>query len=130
MLAALSGQIMMDKPKNLPWSSVAGLEAAKRVLRQTTELPLEFPHLYRASKALEPWKGILLYGPPGTGKTYLAKCVAANSEGEVSFLAVSAANLISKWVGESAKLVRTLFMLARQKAAGRRRGRRSPTSGF
>jgi len=115
MFATLSGAIVMEKP-DVRWEHVAGLEEAKRVLRDSTELPLEFPHLYSGESALEPWKGILLYGPPGTGKTYLAKAVATNTGDSTTFLSISSANLVSKWVGESAKLVKTLFSLARQKS--------------
>eukprot|EP00746_Dinoflagellata_sp_MGD_P005357 gnl/MRDRNA2_/MRDRNA2_110372_c0_seq1.p1 gnl/MRDRNA2_/MRDRNA2_110372_c0~~gnl/MRDRNA2_/MRDRNA2_110372_c0_seq1.p1 ORF type:complete len:454 (+),score=96.98 gnl/MRDRNA2_/MRDRNA2_110372_c0_seq1:68-1429(+) len=113
LLDALKGAIVMEKP-NVTWDEVAGLGEAKMILRDTTEMPLEFPHLY--GRKLEPSKGILLYGPPGTGKTYLAKAVAANSSETTTFLSISSANLVSKWVGESARLVRTLFTLAREKA--------------
>ena len=125
MMATLSGAIVVEKP-NITWDHVAGLEEAKKVLRQTCELPLEFPHLYASrpsgpgtgggSSALKPWTGILLYGPPGTGKTYLAKAVATSSGSSTTFLSVSSADLVSKWVGDSAKLVKTLFELARAKA--------------
>jgi len=113
LMDQLRGAIVMDKP-NVPWKNVAGLETAKRLLRDTTELPLEFPHLFQGK--LKPWKGILLYGPPGTGKTYLAKAVATASSDESTFLSISSANLVSKFVGESARLVKSLFTLARQKA--------------
>jgi len=113
-MESLRGTIVCERP-NLPWDQVAGMEYAKRVLQDATELPARFPHLFHQG-CLQPSKGVLLYGPPGTGKTYLAKAVASNSPKDCTFLSISSADLVSKWVGESAKLVKTLFTLARRMA--------------
>ncbi|OSX78651.1 hypothetical protein BU14_0104s0025 [Porphyra umbilicalis] len=112
MRAALQGAIVSEKP-NVKWDDVAGLEGAKEALKEAVILPMRFPNLFTGNR--KPWKGILMYGPPGTGKSYLAKAVA--TEADAKFFSVSSADLVSKWQGESEKLVRELFRMARE--AGR-----------
>lgn len=109
--AALQGAVVMEKP-NVKWSDVAGLEAAKEALKEAVILPVRFPQLFTGKR--KPWRGILLYGPPGTGKSYLAKAVA--TEAASSFFSVSSSDLVSKWQGESERLVRALFEMARKQA--------------
>ncbi|XP_010006774.1 PREDICTED: vacuolar protein sorting-associated protein 4A [Chaetura pelagica] len=106
----LMGAIMMEKP-NVRWSDVAGLEGAKEALKEAVILPIKFPHLFTGKRT--PWRGILLFGPPGTGKSYLAKAVATEANNS-TFFSVSSSDLMSKWLGESEKLVKNLFELARQ----------------
>ncbi|KAL8871376.1 MAG: hypothetical protein Q9174_002775 [Haloplaca sp. 1 TL-2023] len=106
---ALQGAILTDKP-NIKWEDVAGLEGAKEALKEAVILPIKFPHLFVGKR--QPWKGILLYGPPGTGKSYLAKAVA--TEANSTFFSVSSSDLVSKWMGESERLVKQLFTLARE----------------
>lgn len=111
---ALAGAIVTEKP-DVKWDDVAGLEGAKDSLKETVILPVRFPQLFTGKR--RPFKGILLYGPPGTGKSYLAKAVA--TESDATFFSVSSADLISKWQGESERLVRNLFEMARESDGGR-----------
>ena len=106
---SLSGCLVTELP-NVRWDDVAGLEKAKEALKEAVVLPIKFPQLFEGKR--RPWKGILLYGPPGTGKSYLAKAAATETGGK--FFSVSAANIVSKWMGESERLVKGLFDLARK----------------
>jgi vacuolar protein-sorting-associated protein 4 len=106
---SLGGAILREKP-NVKWDDVAGLTAAKESLKEAVILPIKFPQLFTGKR--KPWKGILLYGPPGTGKSYLAKAVA--TEADSTFFSISSSDLVSKWLGESEKLVRNLFEMAQE----------------
>ncbi|KAF7732749.1 Vacuolar protein sorting-associated protein 4 [Apophysomyces ossiformis] len=109
MRASLTGAILTEKP-NVRWDDVAGLEGAKEAIKEAVILPIKFPHFFTGKR--KPWRGILLYGPPGTGKSYLAKAVA--TEANSTFFSVSSSDLVSKWLGESERLVRNLFQMARE----------------
>jgi len=110
MLSKLNDAIMVEKP-NIKWDDVAGLESAKEALKEAVILPIKFPHLFTGKR--QPWRGILLFGPPGTGKSYLAKAVATEANNS-TFFSVSSSDLVSKWLGESEKLVKNLFEMARE----------------
>ncbi|CAL5353681.1 unnamed protein product [Camellia sinensis] len=109
--AGLNSAIIREKP-NVKWNDVAGLESAKQALQEAVILPVKFPQFFVGKR--RPWRAFLLYGPPGTGKSYLAKAVA--TEADSTFFSISSSDLVSKWMGESEKLVSNLFQMARESA--------------
>ncbi len=106
----ISDTIITERP-NIKMTEVAGLEDAKQAINDAILTPIKHPELFKG-KARQPWRGILFYGPAGCGKTLIAKAVA--SEVNATFFNVSAANIVSKWLGESERLVMHLFQLARK----------------
>lgn len=108
---SLCRDIIRGSP-DVTWESIKGLENAKRLLKEAVVMPIKYPKYFTG--LLTPWKGILLFGPPGTGKTMLAKAVA--TECKTTFFNISASSIVSKWRGDSEKLVKVLFELARHHA--------------
>ncbi|XP_061172634.1 katanin p60 ATPase-containing subunit A-like 2 isoform X3 [Saccostrea echinata] len=104
----ISRDIYSENP-NVKWDDIIGVEEAKRLAKEAVVYPIKYPQLFKG--ILSPWKGLLLYGPPGTGKTLLAKAIA--TECNTTFFNISASSIVSKWRGDSEKLVRVLFEMAR-----------------
>jgi len=104
--------VIVEKPK-VPWSAIGGLDLQVQEIKEVVELPLKRPELFKKI-GITPPKGILLYGKPGTGKTLLAKAVAASTNS--TFIEVVASELVQKFIGEGAKMVKEIFELARKKA--------------
>ena len=112
--ADLRARVMeLIEAPNVDYSSIGGLDQQIQEVVETIELPLTDPDLFR-DVGVEPPTGILLYGPPGSGKTLIAKAVA--SRANATFLRMSGSELVQKYVGEGARLVRDVFQMARDKA--------------
>lgn len=106
------GAEIIDKP-DTTYKEIGGLEQQIIEIREAIEDPLLRPELYK-KVGIEPPKGVLLVGPPGTGKTLLAKAVAHQTH--ATFIRFVGSELVQKYIGEGARLVRELFDLARLKA--------------
>ena len=100
---------VVDANPNVSFDDIAELNQAKKALQEAVLLPLIIPDYFKGIR--RPWRGVLLYGPPGTGKTMLAKALA--TQGKTTFFNVHSSSFASKWRGESEKLVRILFEMAR-----------------
>jgi proteasome regulatory subunit len=104
--------VIIETPQ-VPWDAVGGLERQSEEIKEVIELPLKKPELFK-KVGITPPKGILLHGPPGTGKTLLAKAVATSTKS--TFIEIVGSELVQKFIGEGAKLVKEVFQLAREKA--------------
>lgn len=103
-------EVILSERPNVSWSDVIGLEEAKIALLEAVEMPLKFKSMFKGIR--EAWTGILLYGPAGTGKSFIAKALANKSN--CTFFSVSSSDLVSKWMGESERLIKELFRKARE----------------
>mmetsp|Transcript_6682 Transcript_6682/g.18470 ORF Transcript_6682/g.18470 Transcript_6682/m.18470 type:complete len:387 (-) Transcript_6682:53-1213(-) len=106
-------QMLSEDPGSVTFSSIGGLNEQIRELREVVELPLLHPEMF-VKLGIDPPKGVLLYGPPGTGKTLLARAVAHHTD--CTFIRVSGSELVQKYIGEGSRMVRELFVMAREAA--------------
>lgn len=103
----------VDEAPKVTYEDIGGLEEQIREIRETVELPLLKPESFK-KVGVEPPRGVLLYGPPGTGKTLLARAVA--HETNATFIRLIGSELVQKYIGEGARMVREMFELARERA--------------
>lgn len=108
----VQGMEVIESP-DVSYSDIGGLDEQIREVRETVEMPLTKPEVFERI-GIEPPKGVLLYGAPGTGKTLLAKAVA--SQTKATFIRIVGSELVQKYIGEGARLVRDLFKMAKEKA--------------
>ncbi|TPX32724.1 hypothetical protein SmJEL517_g04193 [Synchytrium microbalum] len=105
--------MMVEKVPDSTYEMVGGLERQIKEIKEVIELPVKHPELFEALGIDQP-KGVLLYGPPGTGKTLLARAVAHHTD--CRFIRVSGSELVQKYIGEGSRMVRELFVMAREAA--------------
>lgn len=105
--------MMVEKVPDSTYDLVGGLDQQIKEIKEVIELPVKHPELFESLGIAQP-KGVILYGPPGTGKTLLARAVAHHTE--CKFIRVSGSELVQKYIGEGSRMVRELFIMARQHA--------------
>jgi len=108
--------VSLMKVEKIPGSTydmIGGLDKQIKEIKEVIELPIKHPELFE-SLGIEQPKGVLLYGPPGTGKTLLARAVAHHTD--CTFIRVSGSELVQKYIGEGSRMVRELFVMAREHA--------------
>ena len=105
--------MMVEKVPDATYDMVGGLDKQIKEIREVIELPVKHPELFESLGIAQP-KGVILYGPPGTGKTLLARSVAYHTE--CKFIRVLGSELVQKYIGEGSRMVRELFVMAREHA--------------
>jgi len=103
----------VEKVPDSTYDMIGGLDQQIKEIKEVIELPIKHPELFEALGVAQP-KGVLLYGPPGTGKTLLARAVAHHTD--CTFIRVSGSELVQKYIGEGSRMVRELFVMAREHA--------------
>jgi 26S proteasome regulatory subunit T6 len=103
----------VEKVPDSTYDMVGGLDQQVKEVKEVIELPIKHPEIFESLGISQP-KGVLLYGPPGTGKTLLARAVAHHTD--CCFIRVSGSELVQKYIGEGARMVRELFVMAREHA--------------
>lgn len=109
-LAELIKSTIIKDDLKLKWSDICGNNKAVETIKEAVIIPLNHPQLF--NNGLKPWRSVLLHGPPGSGKTLLAKVLYSETKHKVTFFNITSSIVVSKWRGESEKLLKVLFHLA------------------
>ncbi|KAI3989258.1 hypothetical protein MKX01_007895 [Papaver californicum] len=110
LLDVIAGDLIDPDEIDVEFQTIGGLNDVKKAIYDLVILPLKRPELFNGGKLFSQQKGVLMYGPPGTGKTMLAKAIAKESRDV--FINLKVSDIMSKWFGESQKLVAATFSLA------------------
>lgn len=113
LIDPLVSLMKVEKVPDSTYDMIGGLEQQIKDIKEVIELPIKHPEIFEAL-GIPPPKGVLMYGPPGTGKTLLARAVAHHTN--CQFIRVSGSELVQKYIGEGARLVREIFVMARKNA--------------
>jgi len=111
MIDPLVSLMKVEKVPDSTFDMIGGLDQQVKEIKEVVELPIKHPELFDSLGIAQP-KGVILYGPPGTGKTLLARAVAHHTD--CCFIRVSGSELVQKYIGEGARMVRELFVMARE----------------
>merc|ERR1711998_728474 len=103
----------VEKVPDSTYDMIGGCDKQIKEIKEVIELPIKHPELFESLGIAQP-KGVLMYGPPGTGKTLLARAVAHHTD--CCFIRVSGSELVQKYIGEGSRMVRELFVMAREHA--------------
>ncbi|KAI8128142.1 hypothetical protein FF38_08187 [Lucilia cuprina] len=113
-LAELVKSTIINDDLKLKWSDICGNNKAVEIIKEAVLMPLNYPQLF--NNGLKPWRSVLLHGPPGSGKTLLAKVLYSETKQKVTFFNITSSIVVSKWRGESEKLLKVLFHVAMKQA--------------
>jgi len=113
LIDPLVSLMKVEKVPDSTYDMIGGLDQQIKEIKEVIELPIKHPEIFEALGIPQP-KGVLMYGPPGTGKTLLARAVAHHTD--CQFIRVSGSELVQKYIGEGARMVREVFVMARKNA--------------
>lgn len=113
-LTELVRSTIINEEVKLSWSDMCGNQMAIDIIKEAVLMPIHYPELF--TSGLKPWRSALIHGPPGSGKTLLARILYAETRNFITFFNITSSVIVSKWRGESEKLLKILFYLAQKHA--------------